>query len=154
VAILLAAGAPRLVSHVISAEGNLDPGPGFVSGKITSISEEAFTSTGHREFVEAILRSGFTEYAGSFQAADPTGLYRSAVSLIAERSPTYREHLYGLEIPRTYIFSEESLPAPDFERLANAGIDVRIVPRAGHHMMIDNPDGFATVLADAIQQAG
>ncbi|MBU0596027.1 alpha/beta hydrolase, partial [Candidatus Bipolaricaulota bacterium] len=101
-----------------------------------------------------ILRAGFAEYAGTFQAGDPTGLYRSALSLIADRSPSYREHLYALPIARAYVFGEETLPDPDVDRLREAGIDVRVVPRAGHGMMTDNPAGFATVLADAIEQVG
>ncbi|MBU0596243.1 alpha/beta hydrolase [Candidatus Bipolaricaulota bacterium] len=153
VAILLAASEADLVSHVISAEGNLDPGPGFVSGRITAMPEQVFAALGHGEFVSAILRAGFAEYAGTFQAGDPIGLYRSALSLIAGRSPTYREHLTALPIARTYVFGEETLPDPDVDRLQEAGIDVRVVPRAGHGMMIDNPDGFAAALADAIEQA-
>ena len=152
VAILLAASAPDLVSHVISAEGNLDPGPGFVSGRITAMPEQVFATSGHAEFVSAVLRAGFSEYAGTFQIADPTGLHRSAVSLIARRSPTYRGHLAALPIARTYVFGEETLPDPDVDRLRKAEIDVRIVLRAGHGMMIDNPNGFASTLADAIEQ--
>lgn len=153
VAILLAARVPDLVSHVISAEGNLDPGPGFVSGRITAMSEHVFASSGHTKFVSAVLDAGFTDYAGTVQAADSMALYRSAVSLIAERRPTYREQLYKLAIPRTYVFGEQTLPDPDAERLEEVGVDVRIVPGAGHGMMIDNPDGFADVLATAIWQA-
>jgi pimeloyl-ACP methyl ester carboxylesterase len=153
IAVLLAARAPDLVSHVFSAEGNLDPGPGFVSGRITAMSEEAFVTSGHGAFVKTIVQAGFSDYAGAVRAADPVGLYRSAASLIARRSPTYREHLAALVIPRTYVFGEQTLPDPDTDRLAEIGVDVCIVPDAGHGMMIDNPDGFATVVADAVEQA-
>lgn len=153
VAVLLAARAPDLVSHVFSAEGNLDPGPGFVSGRITAMSEADFAATGHGEFVRMVVQAGFPDYAGTVRAADPVGLYRSAASLIAERTPTYREHLAELAIPRTYVFGEQTLPDPDVDRLPGIGVDVRIVPDAGHGMMIDNPDGFATVVADAVADA-
>jgi pimeloyl-ACP methyl ester carboxylesterase len=40
--------------------------------------------------------------------------------------------------------------APDPKELAEHGIRVFIVPRAGHFMMFDNPAGFAQVLKDAL----
>ena len=153
VATLLAGAEPDLVAHVMSAEGNLDPGPGFVSGRITAMSLEDFVAGGHAEFVRQVLRAGFADYSGTVQAADALGLYRSAASLIANRSPSYREILYKLGIPRTYIFGEQTLPDPDVERLAERAIDVRIVPNAGHAMMVDNPNGFADAIADAIAHA-
>jgi len=150
IAVLLAARAPHVVSHVMSAEGNLDPGPGFVSGRITAIPEAEFAATGHRAFIETVIKAGFPDYAGTVQAADPIGLHRSAASLIAERSPTYREHLASLTIPRTYLFGERTLPDPDVKRLREIGVDVRIVAEAGHSMMLDNPDGFAAAIVRAI----
>ena len=150
VAILLAGTEAQLVAHVMSAEGNLDSGPGFVSGRITAMSLEEFSEGGHAEFVRQVLRAGFADYAGTVHAADPVGLYQSAASLIAERSPSYREIFYGLSIPRTYIFGGQTLPDPDVEELAGQGVDVRIVPDAGHAMMVDNPNGFADAIADAI----
>jgi pimeloyl-ACP methyl ester carboxylesterase len=153
IATLLAEREKDLVSHVMSAEGNLDPGPGFVSGRITSIPEDAFVAAGHGKFVEQVRHAGFPEYAGTVQCADPCGLYRSAASLIADRTPTYREIFYGLTIPRTYIFGEKTLPDPDAETLAEQGVDVRVVPSAGHAMMLDNPDGFALAVASAIDAA-
>jgi haloalkane dehalogenase len=154
IAILLAAEHPELVAHLISAEGNLDPGPGFVSGPITSVSELEFSAFGHRDFVRKILCAGYSDYAGTVAIADPVGLYRSAVSLIAERRPTYRQRLYELSIARTYIFGARTLPDPDVDVLSAEGIDVRIVPAAGHDMMLDNPDGFAAAIADAVGASG
>jgi pimeloyl-ACP methyl ester carboxylesterase len=59
-----------------------------------------------------------------------------------------REMLYGLTIPRAYIFGERSLPDSDTEILATRGIQVSVVPKAGHAMMFDNPAG----VAEAIKQ--
>jgi len=153
IAVLLAAKHPALVSHLISAEGSLDPGPGFVSGPISSMTEEEFASFGHPEFVRKILLAGSPDYAGTVRAADPVALHRSAVSLIAERRPTYRELLYRMNIPRAFLFGEQSLPDPDVERLRVEGVDVRIIANAGHNMMADHPQGFADAVADAVEQA-
>ena len=94
--------------------------------------------------------AGFYDYAGTVRASDPVCLYRSAVSLIADRSPSYRERFYGLGMPRTFIFGEQTLPDPNESLLREQGIDVRIVPGAGHDLMGGNPDGFARAIADAI----
>ena len=150
IAILLAHSRLDLISRLIVAEGNLDPEPGFVSGRIASMDERTFVDKGYERFMSEIISAGYHDYAGMVRAADPVGLHRSATDLIADRAPTYREMLYQMTIPRTYIFGEMTLPDPDEEILRSHGIDVRIVANAGHDMMSDNPDGFALAIAGAI----
>jgi pimeloyl-ACP methyl ester carboxylesterase len=140
IAILLAASREDLVGNLIVAEANLDPGPGVASGAIASMAEAEFAVDGHRAFIRQLLHAGFGDYAGTVQAADPIALHRSAVSLIANRTPTYRELLNAASIPRTYIFSDESRSDPDVQRLPVEGITIRIVENAGHDMMGDNPE--------------
>jgi pimeloyl-ACP methyl ester carboxylesterase len=150
IAILLADARPELVAHLIVAEGNLDPGPGFVSGRIVSVSEDVFVSSKIHDFTRQMSEAGYHDYASTVRACDPVCLHRSAVSLIADRDPTYRTCLYRLPMPRSFIFGERTLPNPDEQTLRRQGIDVRIVPSAGHDMMGDSPDGFANVIADCI----
>lgn len=150
IAIVLTAKRPDLVSSLIVAEGNLDPGPGMVSGPIAAQSEAEFLENGYEVFLRAVTSEGWADYAGTVQASDPRALYRSAVSLIKERKPTLRERFVSLSIPRTFIFGERNLPDPDVERLSGQGIRVSIVENAGHDMMGDNPDGFAQVLSEAL----
>ncbi len=150
IAVLTAAAAPGCVEHLIVAEGNLDPGPGMVSGPITSMTEQEFASYGHARFVGQIRNAGFPEYAGTLRACDSVALHRSAVSLIAQRRPAYREHLARLEIPRTFIYGDKNVPSPDVDRLRADGVDVRVLEGSGHDMLVDNPDGFAELVADAI----
>jgi len=150
IGVLLASAHPELVAHLMSAEGNLDPGPGFVSGIITADDEPAFVSTGHRRLVQRVQQAGYPSFAGTVAIADPAALHRSAASLIAPRSRSYREQLAALAIPKTYIFGERTLPHPDFERLRADGVDVRVVPDAGHNMMEENPRGFAEVVGGAL----
>ena len=150
VAILLAATYPSLVSRLVLAEGNLDPVPGFVSGPITAMPEEEFVEQGHAKFLEIVHRNGFLAYEGALRATAPWGLHRSAVSLIADRSPTYREQLVAMTLPRTFLFGDENADDPDVKRLVEDGIAVEIIPNAGHDMMGDNPAGFAEAVARAI----
>ncbi|MBU1049597.1 alpha/beta hydrolase [Candidatus Bipolaricaulota bacterium] len=153
IAILLADSRPDLVSHLIVAEGNLDAGPGFVSGRIVAVSEQVFLERKYTEFYQQMHAAGYHDYAGTVRSSDPRGLYRSAVSLIADRSPSYRERFYRMDMPRTFIFGERTLPDADEHALPQAGIDVRIVPGASHDMMGDNAQGFAEAVADAIEGA-
>lgn len=148
---VLVAAAPGRVGHLIAAEANLDPGPGIVSGIITSTGEEAFVSRGHAEFVAQMRGAGFPDYAGTVRACDPAALHRSAVSLIAARRPTYRAQLGRLELPRTFLMGEENLPDPDVDLLLADGVEVRVIAESGHDMMGDNADGFAEAVADAIE---
>lgn len=153
IAILLADSRPDLVSYLIVAEGNLDPGPGFVSGRIVTVSEQVFVDSKYNTFRQQMSDAGYHDYASTVRAADPVCLYRSAASLIANRTPTYRERLYAMTMPRTFIFGERTLPDLDEHILRAQGIDVRIVPGASHYMMGDNPDGFADAIADAMSNA-
>jgi len=152
IAILLAHSRPDLISRIIVAEGKLDPGPGFVSGRIVPMSERAFVAEGYERFLSEI-ESADHDFAGTVRAADPVGLHRSATDLIANRAPTYREMLYQMQIPKTYIFGEKTLPDPDEDSLRSCNIDVRIVANAAHDMMSDNPDGFALTIADIIRSS-
>ncbi len=162
IAIVLATTRPALVSNLIVAEGNLDPGPGSVSGPVTAQTEGQFIRNGYAAFLRGVISEGWVDYAGTVQASDPRAMHRSAVSLIAERHPTFREQLLALSIPRTFIFGEASLAKarltearlgeknithPDVQRLSNDRIRVEIVENAGHDMMSDNPDGFAQAIA-------
>jgi len=150
IAIVLASTRPDLVSNLIVAEGNLDPGPGMVSGPIAAQTEEQFLKHGYRNFLRGIISEGWTDYAGTVQASDPVAMHRSAVDLIRERTPTLREMLLKLSMPRTVIFGEKNLPDPDVNRLSNQGIHVRVIENAGHDMMGDNPEGFAEALYEAL----
>ena len=150
IAIVLATTRPDLVSNLIIAEGNLDSGPGSVSGPITAQTEEQFMKNGYAAFLHGIISEGWADYAGTVQSSDPCAMHRSAVSLIGKREPTFREQLLSLSIPRTFIFGQKTLPSPDVEVLSAQGINVRIVENSGHDMMSDNPDGFAEAITGAI----
>lgn len=153
IAILLADSRPDLVSQLIVAEGNLDAGPGFVSGRIVSVSEQVFVTSKYHQFYQQMHDAGFHDYAGTVRTSDPACLYRSAISLIADREPSYRERFYRMGMPRTFIFGEHTLPDTDEQLLREEGIDVQVVPGAGHDMMGGNSDGFASAIADAIANA-
>lgn len=150
IVINLASRYRDLAMNLIVAEGNLDPGPGVVSGPTCAQSEEQYVKSGYAAFLRVLASKGWADYVGTVQASDPVAMYRSAVSLIRDRQPTFRDQLLALSIPRTFIFGQKTLPSPDVEALSAQGISVRIVENSGHDMMTDNPDGFAEAIAAAI----
>jgi pimeloyl-ACP methyl ester carboxylesterase len=159
IAIELASQFPDLVSTLILAEANLDVGGGPLSIRIAGQTETHFIDTGYQNLLEMIKRSGQTGdrgmalLFGSLQIADPCGLHRSAVSLVEGTQPVMREQLQRLNIPRLYMFGDQSLPDPDTERLPENGVDVAIIPNAGHAIMWDNPSAFAGGLASFLTKS-
>ena len=156
VAITLAALRPDLVSRLVLMEANLDPGGGFASKAIAEQTEEAFCTQGFQAFIKHFCDEGLAGdstaavLAGLLQIAAPHASYRSAVGLVRGTQPTMRERLLQMDIPRAYIFSEKSLPDPDWDTLASQDIQVLAVANAGHGMAWDNPSGVAEALHTAL----
>jgi pimeloyl-ACP methyl ester carboxylesterase len=82
-------------------------------------------------------------------ATAPFAAHRAAVSLVEGSSPSWRQQLVALQIPRTVLFGTRSLPDPDVEALPTVGVGVAIVPDAGHSMAWENPSGLARAIAAA-----
>ena len=156
VAIALAMRHTDLVGSLIVAEGNLDPGVGTASARIAAWSEEDYIRDGHLAFVADFGRSvadvpGYGGIVRTIALTSPHAMHRSARSLVAERTPTFRQGLEDLRIPRTFLIGERS-DYPEAHRLRN-GVNIVIVPAAGHVMNVDNPDGFAGAIANAVALA-
>ncbi|MGW3353912.1 alpha/beta fold hydrolase [Streptomyces bungoensis] len=152
VAIVLAARHPRLVSRLVLVDANLDPlprrpGSGGSSG-IAAYSEEEFLAGGWREVRDRVG----PHWWSTMRLAGREALYRSAVHLVRGTTPTMRELLMDLEIPRTYLLPEDDGPLPGADALAGAGVAVVSIPDCGHNIMLDNPDAFASATAAALRQ--
>ncbi len=156
IAVVLAAAHPELIDRLILAEANLEPGRGLASSRIASQSESDYVAEGHKRFIDGI-RQGIREtpslasYSGALEIADPRAMYRSAAGLNRAVGPTQREQLLSMKIPRALIMGEYSLPDPEVDSLRAEGISVFIVPKAGHAMMHENPEGFASALLQSFQ---
>ncbi|MFE6908143.1 alpha/beta fold hydrolase [Streptomyces erythrochromogenes] len=153
VAIVLADRHPRLVSRLVLVDANLDPvqprpvAPG--SSGIASYTEEEFLAGGWAEVRD---RAG-AHWWSTMRLAGRTALYRSAVHLAAGTTPTMRELLLELEIPRTFLLPEADAPLPGADALRAAGVAVVSVPDCGHNIMLDNPEAFARATAAALGAA-
>lgn len=151
VAILLAAMRPDLVSQLVVAEGNLDPGIGTMSVRIATQTPDEYLAEGHQAEVRR-FRSNLPLFAGVVAIANPLAMYWTARGLYEGTTPTMREHFQSLSMSRTFIAGEKSLPNSGWEQLHDAGIPLLVVPDTGHMFTSDNPNGFAEAIALAFRR--
>jgi pimeloyl-ACP methyl ester carboxylesterase len=153
VAIALATRRPDLIDRLIVAEPNLDAHTGEFSGQIVRSSESAFLMHGRETILRALrlqARRGdriAAVFGQTVEQACPQALYRSAVSLRADRDPSFRTQFEALAIPRLFVAGETSSGVTASE-LAPHGIAFGEIAKAGHIMMHDDPDAFARIVAE------
>lgn len=150
VAIVLAARHPRLVSRLVLVDANLDPVPTVPrapgSSGIASYTEEEFLAGGWAEVRDRVG----AHWWSTMRLADRTALHRSAVHLAAGTTPTMRELLLDLKLPRTFLYPEADGSLAGAEALEAAGVAVVAVPDCGHNIMLDNPEAFVRATAAAL----
>ncbi|MEV7724260.1 alpha/beta hydrolase [Streptomyces sp. NPDC087917] len=150
VAIVLAARHPRLVSRLVLVDANLDPqvsvrGVAGSSG-IASYTEEEFLAGGWAEVRDRVT----PHWWSTMRLAGRTALHRSAVHLAAGTTPTMRELLLELKIPRGFLHPEADGTLSGAEALEAAGVAVVALPDCGHNIMLDNPEAFARATAELL----
>jgi len=90
-------------------------------------------------------------HVGITRLIEPQAIYREAISMAAGATPSIRTLLGRLEMPRWYLQGENSDPEPELERdLAALGVGWKIVPKTGHAMGLQNPEGLAQAVADLL----
>ncbi|MBB4903405.1 pimeloyl-ACP methyl ester carboxylesterase [Streptomyces griseostramineus] len=150
VAVVLAARHPDLVSRLVLVDANLDPLPRVPgapgSSGIAAYTEEEFVTGGWREVRD---RAG-AHWWSTMRLAGLEALHRSASHLVDGTTPTMRELLLALPVPRTFLFPGADAPFPGADGLAAAGVSVVPVPDCGHNIMLDNPEAFARAVAEAL----
>jgi pimeloyl-ACP methyl ester carboxylesterase len=154
VAIVLAARHPGLVSRLVLIDANLDPlprAPGSSgSSGIAAFSEEDFVSGGGWEQVRD--RVG-THWWSTMRLAGREALHRSAYHTRGT-TPTMRQLLLDLTIPRTFLLPEADGPLPGADALIEAGVWVVPIPDCGHNIMLDNREAFVKATATALTAHG
>ncbi|MEV3973565.1 alpha/beta hydrolase [Streptomyces sp. NPDC050698] len=151
VAVVLASRHPHLVSGLVLIDANLDPVPrtpgSSGSSGIAACSEAEFVTGGGWEEVRD--RVG-PHWWSTMRLAGREALYRSAFHLTRGTTPTLRELLLDLKIPRTFLFPESDGPLPGADALTEAGVSVVALPDCGHNIMLDNPEAFVAATAAAL----
>ena len=153
VAIAAAAMLGSRLGKLIVGEPNLDPGGGQFSRGIAAIPEAEYCAGGQDEIVRAAQAEGNDIWAASLARSAAYAVQRTARSLIEGSDPTWRSILTSLPVPRTLIIGELSLPYDDAAGLPEAGVEIAIVPSAGHSIPWDNPAGLAAAIAGGLASA-
>lgn len=146
VADLLGAG----VENLILSEANLDSGGGVFSRVIADQGEDAYVSEGHSGTVASALAGGNDAWSATMRCALPRAVFHGAQSLVEGSSPDWRHRFLKHPARKAFIFGEKSLPDPDTDALAKAGVSVLTVKNAGHSMGVENPEGLAKAIATVL----
>ncbi|MCL2316750.1 MAG: alpha/beta hydrolase [Actinomycetia bacterium] len=152
VACSLAALCPGRVAAVVLTESNLDAGGGFASRAIAASTEADFVAGGFAAML-AEIQADNNPWARTFALAWPAALHRQSVSGIAGVTPSWRDILYGLDVPRCYVFGADTLPDPDADELPRHGVAAPVLPDCGHNMAWQNPDALARAVAAFLHDA-
>ncbi len=141
----------RLLGLIVS-EPNFHAGGGAFSRDIAARTENDFIRTGY----QALLEAETSPWKGCLQSNAPWAVWRGAASLVKGVQPSWNVRFQQLPCPVWLIFGELSLPDADVDEMRQQGIEVKIIPDAGHSMSWENPSALAKALADCIQhgQAG
>ncbi|MGR6319384.1 alpha/beta hydrolase [Micromonospora soli] len=154
VACVLAARHPQLVRRMVLVDPVLDPvrplpavkRPGS-SGIGVYRSEAEFLDHGWAETMDHVG----PQWAATMRLAGPQALYRTAINALLGSTPTPREHLESLTIPRTLLYPAADGPRFDADRLTAAGVAAVAIPDSGHNIMIDNVDMFTRAVAATLR---
>ena len=159
IGIYLAEALGPQVTKFFNLEGNLRGRDCIFSGKIASLSMEAFEKRGLQQFkrtLEDLMHAepspGLKEYYKSISRCAPQALYLSAVSLVSEsRGGGLKERFLNLSAEKWYVFGERSMDPYTKRFLEYHHIPYFTVPKSGHFMMEDQPHLFYKMLLEALQ---
>ncbi len=154
IAVHVAATRYKAISVLILAEGNIDADGGEPFGGQT---EAAFVDHGFDELIarqtaeaEAAPDGIRAAHVEMTRIIEPRALYREEVSMISETDPPIHSILAALPMPRWYLNGALSDGQEAEAYLASIGVDWAVVPDTGHPMGLQNPAGFAQVIADIL----
>jgi haloalkane dehalogenase len=156
VAICLAGLLGERLFSLILTESNLDPSRGSaVSRKIGTQSSEAFLAHGYADLLARAQKSN-PLWGATLAHWLPEAVWRISRSAMQGGSPSWRQQLYELQKPKSYLFGEHSLPSADVDALRAHGVRVEIIPDAGHSMALENPavlaETIAMILKDCMEE--
>jgi haloalkane dehalogenase len=150
VALSLAERCRERISKIVLSEANLDSGGGLTSRAIAAYEAEDFLSRGFQDIILENQKASNHMWAASFSVSSPKAVYLISKSAIEGQTPSWREILYSLDCPKTFIFGEKSLPDPEMQVLMEHGLHIEVVKNAGHSMAWENPKGLAIAIKNGI----
>ena len=147
--IVVAYRNPGLVGRLIISEANLDPLPASSSGRasqgIRLETEDEFVATGFEALMDR--EPG---WATTLRLCDARAIHRSAVGLTSGTTPTTREMLTAMTLPRSFLHGDHGEPLLGAAGLRAAGIGVVTIANAGHMVMHDNLEAYVRALGELL----
>ncbi len=150
IALSLADRCSNRMRRIILSEANLDSGGGSTSRSIVAYGLEGFVDRGFQNIILENQKASNEMWAASLSVSSPKAVYLASKSAVEGQTPSWREILYSLDCPRTFIFGEHSLPDPDMQVLKEHGLRIEVVKNAGHSMAWENPKGLAIAIRNGI----
>ncbi len=159
VAIRVAAARPGIVSLLVMAEGALGLGDG--AAPFDGQPEDWYVEHGFPELLtsqaleaEAQPTGLRAAHLGITRLVEPRAIFREAVSMSHRTEPSILSLLAGLTMPRWYLLGELSDREPEADRdLTAIGVGLKIVANTGHVMGLQNPEGLAETVAEALAES-
>lgn len=158
IAVTTAAMRPDLVGALVLFHVPLE-GQWGMGRRIADKTEQEWLASGYREFLARLQSPSSGEdpailarVMGTAQLISPRALYRAAASLAGTPSPTWREQLSQLTIPRTYIVGPKEAATERASAFAAEGNEVQVVPNVTDRPNFENPDGLAAAVAEALRK--
>jgi pimeloyl-ACP methyl ester carboxylesterase len=140
----------------ISVEGNLVAQDcGIVSRSTADQSLAEFTRIGFKDFLERLRSAGNIDHrawAKWYAQSDPSALHESASSLVEWSDTGKLLDLFRSLLNQVYIYGENE--SKDYLLSELVGLDTYAVPRAGHFVMLDNTEGFYSLLTRLLHRPG
>ncbi|URZ08078.1 alpha/beta fold hydrolase [Clostridium felsineum] len=141
------------IETIILSEANLDKSSkGSSSYEIGSYTEEDFVNSIFDEIINENAHES-SMWIASLAVCSSTAISRISKSAVLGGETSWREILYSLNLQKTFIFGEKSLPDNDEIELRKHGINIEIVEGAGHSMAWENPKGLAKAIKKGILYA-
>jgi pimeloyl-ACP methyl ester carboxylesterase len=152
-ALLVATRRPEQISRLVLAEPLLVREHSALAKAIARRDEDDFVARWRDMLLIATRRqaqrgdAAARSFLEPLRRAHPAMLHRGAVSLLADRSPSFLELLGALGLPRTLLAGERT--DVDLSILPE-DVSLMRIPKAGHAMMSDNPGAFARAIAGVV----
>lgn len=150
VALSLADRCRDRINKIILSEANLDNGGGSTSKAIVTYGVNDFINQGFQNIILENQKLSNEMWASSFSVSSPKAVYLISKSAVEGQTPSWREILYSLNCPKTFIFGENSLPDPEMQVLIDHGVHIEVVKNAGHSMAWENSKGLAIAIKNGI----
>lgn len=138
----------------ISVEGNLVAQDcGIVSRNTANQSLRNFKRKGFKGFLERLQTSQDADdkaWAKWYAKSDPSALHESASSLVEWSDSGKLLDLFRSLRDKAYVYGEDESKSYLLPELT--GLTSCAVPRAGHFVMLDNPESFYSLLAQLLHR--